>query len=59
MLGGEDTHPWSASNVGNPILATTPVDNQQTTHTSHYTSRPKTKQNNQQTTQTSHYAVDW
>ena len=20
MLGGEDTHPWSASNVGNPII---------------------------------------
>ena len=26
MLGGEDTHPWSATNVGNPILATIPVD---------------------------------
>ena len=25
MLGGEDTHPWSATNVGNPILATIPV----------------------------------
>ena len=24
-LGGEDTHPWSATNVGNPILATIPV----------------------------------
>ena len=45
MLGGENTHPWSATNVGNPILATIPVDqkknnNQQTTHTSHYRSRP-------------------
>ena len=44
MLGGEDTHPWSATNVGNHILATIPVDqkqndNQQTTHTSHYRSR--------------------
>ena len=39
MLGGEDTHPWSATNVGNPILATIPVtknNNQQITHTSHY-----------------------
>ena len=26
MLGGEDTHPWSATNLGNPILATIPVD---------------------------------
>ena len=26
MLGGEDTHPWSATNVGNPIRATFPVD---------------------------------
>ena len=26
MLGEEDTHPWSATNVGNPILATIPVD---------------------------------
>ena len=26
MLGGEDLHPWSATNVGNPILATIPVD---------------------------------
>ena len=25
MLDGEDTHPWSATNVGNPILATIPV----------------------------------
>ena len=25
MLGGEDTHPWSATNVGNPILVTIPV----------------------------------
>ena len=46
MLGGEDTHPWSATNVGNPILATSPVDeyeknnNQQNTHTIHYRSRP-------------------
>ena len=24
-LGGEDPHPWSATNVGNPILATIPV----------------------------------
>ena len=42
MLGGEDTHPWSATKVGNPIQATIPV----------------TENNNQQTTQTSHYAVD-
>ena len=33
MLGGEDTHPWSATKVGNPIPATIPV----------------TKRNNQQT----------
>ena len=26
MLVGEDTHPWSATNVGNLILATIPVD---------------------------------
>ena len=26
MLGGEDTHPWSATNIGNPILAPIPVD---------------------------------
>ena len=26
MLGGEDTHPWSATNVGNPIPDTIPVD---------------------------------
>ena len=38
---GEDTHPRSATKVGNPIPATIPVDqlqkekNQQTTHTSH------------------------
>ena len=25
MLGGEDTHPWSATKVGNPIPATIPV----------------------------------
>ena len=25
-LGGEDTHTWSATNVGNPTLATIPVD---------------------------------
>ena len=42
MLGGEDTHPWSATKVGNPIPATIPV----------------TKKNNQPTTQTSHYAED-
>ena len=42
MLGGEDTHPWSATKKGNPIPATIPV----------------TKKNNQQTTQTSHYAVN-
>ena len=48
MLGGEggereDTHTWSATKVGNPIPATIPVakrNNQQTTHTSHYRSRP-------------------
>ena len=26
MLGGEDTHPWSATKVGNPIPATIPLD---------------------------------
>ena len=26
MLGGEDTHPWSATKVGNPIPATIPVE---------------------------------
>ena len=26
MLGGEDTQPWSATKVGNPIPATIPVD---------------------------------
>ena len=41
MLGGEDTHPCSATKVGNPIPATIPV----------------TKKNNQHTTQTSHYGV--
>ena len=43
MLGGEDTHPWYATKVGNPIPATIPVakrNYQQTTHTSHYRSRP-------------------
>ena len=40
--GGDDTYPWSATNVRNPILATIPV----------------TKKNNQQTTETSHYVVD-
>ena len=43
MLGGEDTHPWSATKVGNPIPATIPVakrNNQQTFHTSHCRSRP-------------------
>ena len=29
MLGGEDTHPWSATKVGNPIPATIPVDQKQ------------------------------
>ena len=43
MLGGEDTHPWSATEVGNPIPATIPVDQYQ---------------KKQQTTQTSHSAVD-
>ena len=27
--GGEDTHPWSATKVGNPIPATITVDQQQ------------------------------
>ena len=39
MLGGEDTHPWSATEVGNPIPATIPEqkkNSQQTTHTSHF-----------------------
>ena len=43
MLGGENTHPWSATKVENPILATIPVpkkNNQETTHPSHYRSRP-------------------
>ena len=26
MLGGEDTDPWSATKVGNPIPATIPAD---------------------------------
>ena len=26
MLGGKDTHPWSATKVGDPIPATIPVD---------------------------------
>ena len=26
ILGGEDTHPWSATKVRNPIPATIPVD---------------------------------
>ena len=26
MLGGEDTQPWCATKVGNPIPATIPVD---------------------------------
>ena len=42
-VGGEDTHPWSATKVGDPIQATIPVtkrNNQQTTHTRHYPSRP-------------------
>ena len=29
MLGGEDTHPWSATKVGNPVPATIPVDQYQ------------------------------
>ena len=29
MLGGEDTHPWSAAKVGDPIPATIPVDQKQ------------------------------
>ena len=43
MLRGEDTHPWSATKKWNPIPATIKVtkkNNQQTTHTSHYPSRP-------------------
>ena len=37
MLGGEDTHPLSATKVGDPIPATIPVTkNQQATQTSHY-----------------------
>ena len=43
MLVGENTHPWSATKVGNPIPATIPVpklNNQQTTQTCHYRSRP-------------------
>ena len=45
MLGEKDTHPLSATKVGNPIPVTIPVDryqqnNQQTTHTSHYTRGP-------------------
>ena len=45
MLGGRrhTPQPWSATKVGNPIPATIPVtkrNNQQTTHTSHYHSRP-------------------
>ena len=43
MLGGEDIHPLSATKVWNPIPAPIPVairNNQHTTHTSHYRSRP-------------------
>ena len=43
MLGEEDTHPWSATKVGNPTPATILVakrNNQQTTQTSHYRSQP-------------------
>ena len=43
MLGGGDTHPWNATEGGNPIPANIPVttkNNQQTTHTSHYPSGP-------------------
>ena len=29
MLGGEDTHPWSATKVGNLKPATIPVDQKQ------------------------------
>ena len=43
MLGGADTHPWSATKVGNPIPVTIPADQEQ---------------KKQQTTQTSHYAVE-
>ena len=43
MLGGQDTHPWSATKGGNPTPATMPVptkNNQETTHTSHNPSQP-------------------
>ena len=41
MLGGDGTHPWFATKVGNPIPATVLVKTkkiQQTTHCSHYPS---------------------
>ena len=34
MLGGEDTHPWSATKVRNPIPATIPVTKKQPTRVS-------------------------
>ena len=41
MLGGEDTHPWSATKVGNPIPATIPIgdaNSHQIDRASNYTS---------------------
>ena len=42
MLEGEDTHPLSATKVAKNLPATFPVtkNNHQTTHNSHYPSRP-------------------
>ena len=43
IMLGKDTQLWSATEEGNPIPATIPVakrNNQQTSHTSHYRSRP-------------------
>ena len=40
MLGGEDTHLWSATKGGLDKKQPTTRNNQQLTHTSHYPSRP-------------------
>ena len=37
MLGGEDTHPWSATKVGDPIPATIPVTKK---HPKDYSNQP-------------------
>ena len=60
MLGGEDTHPRSATEVGNPVQATIPVDQEQKKQPTNYLCQPlsqstKNKRNTQQSTHTSHY----